>query len=205
MSFANKNVSLKASKSYFAGFTLVELIITIAIFVFMTALVMARYNDYYSGTIFKNLAYDIAITIREAQSYGISVKVREGNNAEENFSKAYGLYIPGGGEPQSFSLKSYNLAANDTVGVSEKDYKLKHGARFYLLQVSTNDNNYISADNLTIKFQRPDPEAIICPTISGALDCTTYKYAKIVLQAVDGATTMTVKVNSSGQIAIYDN
>jgi type II secretory pathway pseudopilin PulG len=89
MSFANKNVSLKASKSYFAGFTLVELIITIAIFVFMTALVMARYNDYYSGTIFKNLAYDIAITIREAQSYGISVKVREGNNAEENFSKAY--------------------------------------------------------------------------------------------------------------------
>jgi hypothetical protein len=54
-------------------------------------------------------------------------------------------------------------------------------------------------------FQRPDPEAIICAVVNGAQNCTGYKYAKIKILAVDGVTTMTVKVNSSGQIAIYDN
>ena len=200
MSFANKNVSLKASKSYFAGFTLVELIITIAIFVFMTALVMARYNDYYSGTIFKNLAYDIAITIREAQSYGISVKVRT-----DAFNKAYGAYFPGGAQSKNFSLKAFDFNNYVIPEASEKDFTLKHGAVFQSFTVSVDDVNYSNASNLAIIFQRPDPEAIICAEVNGSpQDCVFYKYAKIKLLAVNGA-TMTVKVNTSGQIAIYDN
>ncbi len=201
MIFAN-NKAYQSRPSCHGGFTLIELIVTISIFVFMTALVLSRYNDYYSGTIFKNLAYDIAITIREAQSYGISVKVR----ADEGiFDKAYGAYFPGPTEPQKFALTSYNIqngVANFTVAVSERDLILKHGAVFSQLLVSSNNDVYTAANELAIIFQRPNPEAIICAKVNGgAQDCTGYKFAKIVLQAVNGS-TITVKVNTTGQISI---
>lgn len=195
MIFAN-NKAYQSRSSRHGGFTLIELIVTISIFVFMTALVLSRYNDYYSGTIFKNLAYDIAITIREAQSYGISVKVRT-----DNFSKAYGVFFPGSAGPQKFALTSYDID-NYVVGVSEKDYILKHGAVFSQLLVSSDNVTYTTANDLAIIFQRPNPEAIICAKVGGGgQNCTGYKFAKIVLQAVNGS-NITVKVNTTGQISI---
>lgn len=184
----------------FCGFTLIELLVTISIFVFMTALVMARYNDFYSGTIFKNLAYDIAITIREAQSYGISVKYNEQGGG--SFNRAYGAYFPEGTGGKNFALQSFTKTANYTDGVNEKSYLLKHGATFNQLLVSADDNDYVSASNVAIIFQRPNPEAIICVTVA-AFNCNTYKFVKIVLKASNGD-LKTVKVNSSGQIAIID-
>lgn len=186
-------------KSYFGGFTLIELMVTVGIFVFMTYLVMARYNNYYSGTIFKNLAYDVAITIRQAQSYGISVKVDEDSG---QFNRAYGVYIAGG-EAVEFSLHPYtrDQAGKYTKSDAEKVYKLKHGAIFKTLKVSTNDVVYTDAQNLAIIFQRPNPEAIICAQMGGVQDCSTYKFAKLRLEAPNEA-FITVKANSSGQVSI---
>lgn len=84
----------------------------------MTALVMARYNDFYSGTLFKNLAYDIAITIREAQSYGISVKY---NESDSSFNKAVRqAYFPQGTGGVDFALASYTKDDGYVSKVAEK-------------------------------------------------------------------------------------
>ncbi len=188
-------------KSKLSGFTLIELLITISIFVFMTALVMARYNDFYSGTLFKNLAYDIAITIREAQSYGISVKYNEGGGS---FNKAYGAYFPQGTGGVDFALASYSKSDNYLLRVAEKSYKLKHGATFNRLLISSTDaNDYVEASNVGIIFQRPNPEAIICATYNTEYKCNTYKFVKIEMKAANNV-IKTVKVNSSGQIAIEE-
>ncbi len=187
-------------KSKLSGFTLIELLITISIFVFMTALVMARYNDFYSGTLFKNLAYDIAITIREAQSYGISVKYNESGSS---FDKAYGAYFPQGTGGVDFALASYSKSDNYLLRVAEKSYKLKHGATFNQLLISANDRDYTPASNVGIIFQRPNPEAIICVTVDTVYTCNTYKFVKIEMKAANGV-IKTVKVNSSGQIAIEE-
>ncbi len=191
-------------KSKLSGFTLIELLITISIFVFMTALVMARYNDFYSGTLFKNLAYDIAITIREAQSYGISVKYNEGSNS---FDRAYGAYFPQGAGGTNFSLRAYNKADGYILfeDPNQRNYTLKHGATFNRLLVSMTDgvNSYVDASNVAIIFQRPNPEAIICVTLNAIYNCNTYKFVKIEMKAANGV-IKTVKVNSSGQIAIIE-
>ncbi len=191
-------------KSKLSGFTLIELLITISIFVFMTALVMARYNDFYSGTLFKNLAYDIAITIREAQSYGISVKYNEGSNS---FDRAYGAYFPQGAGGEVFMLRLYNKSNNyifEEDVEPEKRYTLKHGATFNKLLISsTGNDDYIPASNVAIIFQRPNPEAIICVTVDTGYNCNTYKFVKIEMKAANGV-IKTVKVNSSGQIAIEE-
>ncbi|MCL5782024.1 MAG: prepilin-type N-terminal cleavage/methylation domain-containing protein [Patescibacteria group bacterium] len=71
------------------GFTLIELLVTIAIFVFMTALILARYNSFNSGTLLTNAAYDVALAVKEAQTYGIGVK----QYSYKQFSTGYGLYF----------------------------------------------------------------------------------------------------------------
>ena len=192
-------------KSKLSGFTLIELLITISIFVFMTALVMSRYNDFYSGTLFKNLAYDIAITIREAQSYGISVKYNQGSSS---FDRAYGAYFPEGNGGKNFILRSYSKSDGYSIGDQEpekieKNYTLKHGATFNQLLISANDTDYIPASNVGIIFQRPNPEAIICVTLNAVYNCNTYKFVKIEMKAANDV-IKTVKVNSSGQIAIEE-
>jgi len=184
------------------GFTLIELMVTVGIFVFMTALIMAKYNNFYSGTIFKNMAYDIAITIRQAQSYGISVKIDPvGVNVTDAFNKAYGvnfLIL----EPDQFSLYSYKrtpLGSYDRNSL-EKKYILKYTAIVDKMYVKSGNNPFAEANVLDIIFVRPNPEAIIYAKVGSIT--TVYEYAKITLKM--GNNTRSIEVNSAGQVSILD-
>ena len=188
------------------GFTLIELMVTVGIFVFMTALLLAKYNGYYSGTIFKNQAYDVAITLRQAQSFGISVKADPGNVNSPSFSAAYGVSFPGT-NVTGFELRAYSGTPTSgfTEGALEKDYKLKYGAyfdKFILTQDGSTNPSY--ADSVYVVFQRPNPEAIICPKINGSVTCNFYKYLELVMKSQDGK-TKSIKINSSGQISIIES
>jgi prepilin-type N-terminal cleavage/methylation domain-containing protein len=187
------------------GFTLVELLVTIAIFVFMTAVIMAKYNSFYSGTIFKNIAYDIALTIRQAQTYGISVKINE----SPNYNRAYGVNISALNSTvnRKFSLNSYtpnNLVYN--IASSEKIYNIKHGA--FIRYIHTYDFS-AGGDRLTdvdIIFKRPNPEAIICATdLTTSVRSCGYKTVRIAIRSGNGVDSKYVFVNSSGQIVVKDS
>ena len=200
----DRRINLKRYKiAYFSnkGFTLIELMITVGIFVFMTALVMSRYNDFYSGIIFKNMAYDIVVTIRQAQSYGISVKV----DADNSFNKAYGVNFSSG-NPGQFSLYSYsNSGSNYSLDDLEKTYSLKFGATISERRVGSAAAVTSGMNVLDIIFQRPNPEAIICGTPAGGgsvvMTCN-YNYARIILKL--GEKTKEIQVNRAGQISIID-
>ncbi len=56
------------------GFTLVELMVTITVFVAVTLVVLVNQSDFNGGVILNNLAYDVALSTRQAQSYGINVR-----------------------------------------------------------------------------------------------------------------------------------
>lgn len=191
------------------GFTLIELMVTIGIFVFMTAVVMAKYNSFYSGTIFKNLAYDVALTIRQAQTYGISVKVTTKNSISD-FNAAYGVHfqIDTTADSKKFRLSSfvrslttpYPFVENEI----EKSYNIKNGASFSGLDLSSNGTDYNTPKNfVSVVFQRPNPEAVICAKAASVdtFDCTTFKSVRITLKASDGATRY-IYVNNAGQIRI---
>lgn len=207
MSSFNSKSNTK-TRFFHRGFTLIELMVAISIFVFMTAIIMAKYNSFYSGTIFNNLAYDVALTIRQAQTYGISVKVDISDDSTGSFDKAYGVHfnqVPAPDYSNVFLLYSYdkNLPVYSLKN-QEKKYTLKQGAKFKQFCVGSDSSCSISfsaGDILDIVFQRPNPEAIICRTTGGTMSCG-YKFARITLMAVDGATTKTVEVNSVGQISV---
>src|SRR5262249_48785596 len=91
-----------------AGFTLIELLVVCAIIVVITSLVLIDNNKFGGDVKLENFAYDVALSIRQTQVYGIAVE-RFGNN---NFSTGYGM---------RFSLASpttYILFADeDSTGV----------------------------------------------------------------------------------------
>ena len=70
----SKSYTLNPIPSRSGGFTLIELIVSVAIFVFMTALVVAKYGNFNQSVLMTDLAYDIALTLRTAQTYGVSVQ-----------------------------------------------------------------------------------------------------------------------------------
>ncbi|MDE2188747.1 MAG: type II secretion system protein, partial [Patescibacteria group bacterium] len=81
-----KNMVSKFSIS--AGFTLIELMVTVGIFVFMTALLVARYGSFNNGEILTSMAYDVALALRNAQAYGLNV---QGYNNSNSFNYPYGI------------------------------------------------------------------------------------------------------------------
>lgn len=201
----------RARKSKMGGFTLIELMVTVGIFVFMTALVLAKYNNFYSGTIFKNLAYDIALTVRQAQTYGISVKVRD-DPAAKNFDSAYGIRfsVASAADLKKFSLSAYNKNGAGYSRLTDdnlRTFNIKNGAKIQSICLGistltcTDILNITNSQNvLDVIFQRPNPDAIFC-TANGNV-CNTYKYAKINLIAADNETTKTVMINNVGQITV---
>lgn len=73
------------------GFTLIELLVVIAIFSMMTGLILANYSGFDSSIVLENTAYEVALEIRQAQSFGLGV--RQAVSVNDVFP-AYGVKIP---------------------------------------------------------------------------------------------------------------
>ena len=68
------------------GMTLIELLVVMAIITILTAITIFDYNSFRSAVSTQNLADDIALSIRKAQSYAIGVK-----GSSSIFSDGYGI------------------------------------------------------------------------------------------------------------------
>lgn len=60
-----------------AGVTLIELMVTVGIFIVISGVTLANYPLFSSTIVLENVAQEIALSIRQAQVFGISVRVQE--------------------------------------------------------------------------------------------------------------------------------
>lgn len=213
------------------GFTIVELMVSVAIFVVMTSLVMAKFGNLNQGTLLTDTAYDIALTLRTTQSYGLSVK-NAGGLGGVNFSLPYGLNFnqsatadPCGATQTSIKLfadnhetagQSFNGGCR-SVDLPVSTYALTRGATIKNICVTANNfcpkdasgNTIYNTTELSVSFQRPNPDALICPNYNGttcdpgATICggNTCIYAEVQLSGSDGS-TRTVAINRDGLISV---
>ncbi len=201
------------------GFTLVELMVSVAIFVFMTVLLVAKYGNFNQSTLLTDLAYDVALTIRTAQTYGTSVRVADTGTA--GFQTTYGVHFTTDTDPVLgygstnqqtvlFSMPiskavapSVAIFQNDTGAGDEilNTYNIKGSATVSALCAGPSATSCTSATSLDIQFTRPDPSAIICRNGSAAL-CNN-SYAEITLLSSDSGTRK-VYVYQNGQIAVQN-
>jgi prepilin-type N-terminal cleavage/methylation domain-containing protein len=98
MFLTQKNYNPKSHKlkpiSYKKGFSLVELLVVIGIFTVITSVVVYRQSQFSSDILITNLAYQMALEIRQAQTYGIGVRgVGEVVDESLRFQYAYGIHL----------------------------------------------------------------------------------------------------------------
>jgi prepilin-type N-terminal cleavage/methylation domain-containing protein len=203
----------RATKS---GFTLIELMVSLAIFAFMTAFLLAKYGTFDQNTLLTNLAYDTAITIRSAQSYGLNVQgVLNAStcNGQAGFTAGnpcffypYGVHFGNPTPNNQFILFTDLNQGTANAGLytgSNEDvskYTMNRGYTIQSICAGTASSTCAQLSSLDITFKRPNPDAIIdgAQLVGGPV--TNQAYAKITLTA--NGLTQSVVVQSTGQISI---
>ena len=147
------------------GFTLVETMVALGIFVIVTAIVFVG-NSRFNNTIFlTNLAYDLALTVSRAQSYGINVRPFDG--ITNPFEVGYGVHFKRGSattdpkESDNFSFVLF-ADANLNKNYNNPDEFLE---RYLVRRGNSISNLYcgetalVDGASIDVTFLRPDPDA----------------------------------------------
>lgn len=193
-SLCSRNISKGLAKPSH-GFSLIELLACIAIIVLITGVVLARYKSFNSTVLLRNLAYEIALSVREAQVFGISVR-----GAGGSFTTVYGMHFAPGTTYTLFA--DHDSSGGYTVGEDVSSYAIGQQNSINALCVDA----ACGLATLDVLFKRPDPDAKFyrCtspnPASCSAVSATS---ASVVVGAVGGgANTRAVRVLSTGQIAV---
>jgi len=187
------------------AFTLIELLITISIFMIITIVVLINSGKFNNSVIMTNIAYEVALTIREAQNYSLNVKLVPDLDQEIDFKSGFGV---------NFDL-SDNLAYNffsdtDPIGNGDKifdpsndftikTYKIKRG--YYIKSITAGDGVSTEAKNkINISYKRPAARAYIVDD-----DGQEFTKAEICIGHPSSPTDIScVNVNSSGLIDVVN-
>ena len=183
LSFKNKNSQ--------SGFTLLELIVVIAIFLIITAVVMTDIPNFRQKSALDLTASEVATYIRGAQVYGAAQK--GGATGVTTYSIKF-----------TSGLSSFSLFKNDDSD-SDEDYEI-NGFKIESILVDTPIGCEGSPNSLSIAFKVNDYSSGIGtqlePTItSNNDDCTDFSFVEIKIAPVRGTVTpQCVVVYKNGQI-----
>ena len=195
------------------GFTLIELMVTLAIVVLATGLVMIRYASFNSSVLLTSQAYEVAFDLRETQSLAVSVR---GNQSV--FRQEYGMHFDITSPNQYILMQDSNSGSNDQdlrSGATYIEYDedemvgnpIVIDPRFTMIDICAtgmsggrvcySEENYPSF--ITVAFARPDFDAIMHGDGIGQLSS-----AEIIFGPGDGQSEITrsVVINASGQISV---
>ena len=213
-----KRSNKKTIPKLVSGFTLVELLVTISIFVIITGVVLFNSKNFDNTVLLRDFTYDVALTIKQAQSYGVNVK----ESSLSTFDSSYGVYFDLnqiatnfvlfndlgngiGGDPDKIynNIDSVKSCPIDNPECIQK-YSMKNGTHIQSVCAGSDETDCdgLGATNrLSILFQRPRLNALIYKIKDDGQISTAQSYAKIILSSVDGITS-TVVITSEGQIYV---
>ncbi|MFA7216409.1 MAG: prepilin-type N-terminal cleavage/methylation domain-containing protein [Candidatus Paceibacterota bacterium] len=206
-----KKGEIKKNKYFLLkGFTLAELMIVISIVSVISTVVMFGYRQFSDRLALTSAAQEIAISIREAQSYGVSV--RQSSVSSQDFDKAYGIYFSMD-DPSYYYIfvdlnddQKYENPSSCT-GECVSKTEIRNNVHISLVcggafggSVSCPLNPSVRA--LNVSFIRPNPDARVRFTNSGgSFFGNSYKTGRVELTSPLG-NTMRVDVENTGQIYI---
>lgn len=183
------------------GFTLVEIIAVLGIFMVLTSIVVFNYSKFRSDTVLTNMAYEVALTIREAQIYGVSAR-----SSGVSFENAYGIFIPTSSSNQYSVYSDGNgdlLFSGDDCLLSGGDtcvttYNFQNSIKISQLDVKIGGSCQ-PASTLSISFKRPNPEPIIRRNSGNE----AISLAQITVSTEEG-TDRYVVIYGNGQVAVLN-
>jgi prepilin-type N-terminal cleavage/methylation domain-containing protein len=223
-----KIIAATCQNSFFrkrnGAFTLVEMLVAMSIFVIISFVVISNTSSFNGSILLTNLAYDIALTVQQAQSYGINV--REFQTDSNNFEVGYGVHFMLGADAgdnnessqtsfilfadhfipnNNFGNKLYDKASSPTEFIQR--YLIGSGNKIDQIcdyDLSNNCLTSIGGKSITgvdITFQRPYPDANVKLYLSDGSKISTLNALGIKVKSVVGI-SKEIRIESTGQISV---
>ena len=188
------------------GFTLVELLISVAIIGLVTAIVLVKYKSFDSSVLLKDTAYEIALALRESQIKSVSV-VQQGSNFDNPYgisftdsaanSKQYKAFYDNDNDSPPRQDVDTEVIQTFTIGRSMEVYQL------CVERASVWTCEFGNVNKLDISFKRPNFNALFyAENGSGALGGSPISSAKIIVKSPNGSDKYAVIVSGLGQITV---
>jgi len=194
------------------GFTLVELLISIAIIGIITSIVLVKYNGFDSTTLLKGVAYEIALSLRDAQVKSVSVARADATNP---FDSTYGIsFAPGTKNYTAFRYEPVDENDRPVFDISTlKAFPINVfniGRSMFVKEICFVDQtsppdvcSSVASNHFDISFQRPEFKAIFyVGGYSGDLE--NIESMKVKVSSPNNPTNVfIVEVSKLGQISVY--
>lgn len=210
-------ILFRRCRSGHRAFTLFEALVSIAIFTILTSVLLVKNNQFRGTTALNNLSYEIALIVRQAQVYGLSVTKDVESTGDQAFQRAYGIHVPLTGSNSQFMFfvdrnnnSVYDPGAGPGVPGDDLElFTLRNGTTIYKvcldIGLATERCTAILPDasnHIEVLFRRPLPDARF-RGVFGTITYSSASNASIFLRSNSGL-CREVYVTSAGQIGVHE-
>jgi type II secretory pathway pseudopilin PulG len=194
----------------YRGFSLVELLVVLGIIMFLASVVLTSQSNFNKTLVLANTAYDIALSIRGAETYGLGSRTTSAGIG----NAPYGVHFESGSQtsfelfadtspPVSCTIPTCSPGDRKYTNGSDtriQTYNIQNGIRVTDFCINTNGWTCV-ANGLTyldISFLRPYPEPIFKTNTSSLFPVTQ---ACITVYSPYGG-SRSVRVDASGLVSV---
>jgi len=195
------------------GFTLIELIVTVSVFVLLSVSLLGNYRATTRSLSLNTLAGIVASDIRQAQAFeiggvaGVTTNDTDpsGISFTSAFNTSYQLFTDSL-NPTTYNYQNDNAASASCSGECRERMIIRGGSKVSKLCVNMKRNGLTPAtctslQKLHITFKRPDPEPLRFTADNGTITWMGHD-AEIILASEDGTLTKVVTVWSTGLVTV---
>lgn len=172
-----------------------------AIFILLSAIVLANNSRFGNVIILQNLTHDIALSVRESQVYGIAVRRYDPSSGPGVFSYGYGVHFAPGTTFEIFA----DVNANGKWDAGETVKQTTIAGGFSISEICAPADS-CGKSRVDVLFKRPEPDA--CISVSGATSlsgdghCISSAQRTVITISSPREETASVTIEASGQISV---
>jgi type II secretory pathway pseudopilin PulG len=198
--------AVKTMPRLVSGFTLVELLIVIGVFVLLTGTVLSNYRNYDSNALFANASENVVLALRQAQVYGAGAK---GNSSictggTTLFDCSYGVHFSTNATENNGITVFADLNSDRVFETNEdigfQSLSVKWANTISITSLSCGSTLPCSSGVANITFRRPNPDAFIAESVVNPAN--SFDFITIGLTDSKSGRTAIVTVTKAGQISI---